>query len=299
MPASHFDQACRFAAKLDPVGFLDWLLGEPVVFQRWLDTRTIPFPGTPDRICDTVACLAGNPGEAPVAVVVEFCTEPDETMFGRKLEYLGRIWREQMPEDSSFPRYRVVGVVVTLTGEGYASQDIRFAGLQTCLNLGDCNLSTKDAAAILDGIAAGSTARCLLPWIPLMRGGADAGIIARWKEVAGAETNVRLRGTYGALAEVFAEAAGWRRLWEDELKEWNMQESQVILEWIAKGEAKGEVKASKHTLLRLLEKKFPPGPPAEVASLIRSTEDKALLDHWFEVALDAASLDEFCRAMHR
>ncbi len=295
MSQSHFDQACRYAAKIDPVGFLAWLLGERVAFLRWLDTRTIPFPGAPDRTCDTVACITGQAGEAPWALPVEFSTEPDEAMFGRMLEYLGRVWREQVPEDASTPRYRVAGVVVNLTGVGKASQDMRLARLRTCLDVDDCNMATKDAATTLDGITAETVARCLLPWIPLMWGGDRPDIILRWKELAGAEADGRLRGLYGALAVVFAESAGRRRLWKDELKEWNVRESETVLEWIAEGKLEEKV----HSVLRLLEMKFPPGAPADVASLIRATDDGALLDQWFKAAFEVSSLDEFIRAMHR
>jgi uncharacterized damage-inducible protein DinB len=44
-------------------------------------------------------------------------------------------------------------------------------------------LSTEDAAATLAAIARGEVARCILAWIPLMRGGGESGIIEslpRW-----------------------------------------------------------------------------------------------------------------------
>ena len=46
MPVNHFDKASRYAAKLDPEAFLDWLMPgwrETVLFDGWLETRTIPF----------------------------------------------------------------------------------------------------------------------------------------------------------------------------------------------------------------------------------------------------------------
>jgi len=76
-----YDQAARFAAKLDPGGFLRWLLAgfDPdLTFTRWLETQTIPFPGEPDRRCDTVAELVPASGLAPPwAAVIEFQTRPD------------------------------------------------------------------------------------------------------------------------------------------------------------------------------------------------------------------------------
>lgn len=55
-----FDQAARYAVRrLDPEGFLRWLLGEHLwsawSWRGWLDTQTVPFPGEPDRRCGTVA----------------------------------------------------------------------------------------------------------------------------------------------------------------------------------------------------------------------------------------------------
>jgi hypothetical protein len=56
-----YDKSARYTAKMDPPGFLRWLLPRMMqggyAFQRWLDTRRLPFPGEPDRTCDTVAEL--------------------------------------------------------------------------------------------------------------------------------------------------------------------------------------------------------------------------------------------------
>ncbi|MBY0522841.1 MAG: hypothetical protein K2R98_05565 [Gemmataceae bacterium] len=50
MARNRFDQASRYAAKLDPAGFIAWLLGGlPLPFVSWMDTRTLPFPGDADR----------------------------------------------------------------------------------------------------------------------------------------------------------------------------------------------------------------------------------------------------------
>ena len=81
-----YDQAARYASNLDPPGFLPWLLGglDPdLVFRRWLDTQTIPFPGDPDRRCDTVAELVSASGtQPPWAVVNELQTQPDPDLLG-------------------------------------------------------------------------------------------------------------------------------------------------------------------------------------------------------------------------
>jgi hypothetical protein len=80
------------------------------------------------------------------------------------------------------------------------------------------DLAEMDAAATLHGVASGALARCVLPWIPTMRGGADSAILQCWQELAAPEPDSRRRSDYGGLALVFAEAAGCRAVWHDALK---------------------------------------------------------------------------------
>src|SRR5437667_9962233 len=114
------DQAARYTAKLDPPGFFHWLLAglDPaLLFQRWLDTRTIPFPGEPDRVCDTVAELFST--HEPItlwAMPIEFQRKPLADMFGRILEYLARLWLELRPPGQPCGRYGLVAAGVNLTG---------------------------------------------------------------------------------------------------------------------------------------------------------------------------------------
>jgi hypothetical protein len=53
-----YDQAGRYAIKRRPSAFFTWRappLWLAWKFLRWQDTRTLPFTGEPDRVCDTVA----------------------------------------------------------------------------------------------------------------------------------------------------------------------------------------------------------------------------------------------------
>jgi hypothetical protein len=166
MTGNPFDQGARYTAKLDPPGFLRWLLpalAPSMAFHDWLDTRSIPFPGHSDRICDTVAAIR-EAMRPPVwwAVPVEFQTRPDALLIGRLLEYLGSSWRELRPPSRGSGRFQVVAAVVNLTGTGDTSSDIVLGatGLRTCLGAGERNLRDEDAAAPLAGTAAGHIARC-------------------------------------------------------------------------------------------------------------------------------------------
>lgn len=168
---------------------------------------------------------------------------------------------------------------------------LRNTGVRTALFVEDRNLQDQDAAVTLAGIAAGTLGRSLLLWIPLMHGGGVVGIIQQWLELARQETDSRRRSDYGGLALVFAEASGRPPVWKEALKGWNMRDSQQVLEWIAMGRSEGKIEGERDALLRLLEKRFSPGAPAEVISAIRGTEDLEQLRHWVDSACSADSLD--------
>lgn len=296
MPPNRYDQASRYTAKLDAIGFLAWLLREDpseLRFHAWLDTRTLPFPGDPDRTCDTVAWLEDADPAVRWAVPVEFCLTPDGELFGRLLVYLGQLWLEKRPTDAGGERFSVGAAVVNLTGRGHTSHalSLRRTGVRTELGVVERNLCDESADALLSTIAGGQAARCLLPWVPLMHDAAEAGIIQRWIELAAQEADSRRRGDYGGLALVFAEAADRLPVWKEALKEWNVIESQQVLEWMAMGEAKGEV----NSLLQVLTTRFPSGAPADLEAAIRATTDRELLRDWLVAAIKADSLEAFRR----
>jgi hypothetical protein len=81
---------------------------------------------------------------------------------------------------------------------------------------------------------------------------------------------------------VFSEAAGCHAAWKQALKEWNMVQSQQVLEWQA--EARAEA------LLEALEARFG-AVPAEIASAVRATTDIARLKSWGILAAKAPSLE--------
>src|SRR5215813_13863992 len=254
MARNVYDQAARYAAKLDPVGFLRWLLrGASLNFHGWLDARRLPFPGEADRICDTVACLEDPAVPGMLwAVPVEFALEPEADLFGRLLSYLGLLWLEMRPTQERGSRYNVSAPVINLTGHGHTSRDMSLAGMRTFLQVEERDLAGEDAASILAGIASGGVARCLLSLVPLMQGGAEAGIIQQWVQLASAEPDARRRGDYAGLALVFAEAASCRPVWQQALQGWNVVQSQQVLEWMAEGEVRGQVRS----LLRVLRARF-------------------------------------------
>jgi hypothetical protein len=240
------------------------------------------------------------------AVPVEFCLKPDGALFGRFLVYLGQLWLEVRPTRAGGERFSVGAVVVNLTGHGQTSRHMRLGQTAITTQLGaiERNLAEEDAASTLTEIAAGRLRPCVLPWIPLRHGGEDAVIMEQWRELAAPEPDRRRRGDYGGLALVFAEAAGRLEVWKEALKEWNMIESQQVLEWMAQGEAKGKAegiaqgmaRGEANAIVRMLAKRFPPGVPEDMAATIQATTDLGRLQSWFDLAFAADSLDAFRQA---
>jgi hypothetical protein len=305
MPLNVYDQAARYVAKLDAPGFLAWLLGLPpdqFLFRRWIDTRRVPFPGEPDRTNDTVAHVEDvAAGQAPWAVIVEFQAEPDALLFGRLMVYAGLLWLETKPTDLPGDRYHLAAVVVNLTGQGRSGRVSEWpqVGTRTALEPREVNLRDTDAAATLDGVAAGSVGPTVLPLVPLMHGGGDPAIIQRWLALASAEPDARRRGDYGGLAAVFAEAPGCVAEWKQALKGWNMIQSQQVLEWMAEGKAEGlaegTAKTKRGDILRSLGLRFG-SVPADLAGAVNAATDLSQLEQWFDAAVTAASLEDFRRA---
>ena len=173
-----FDQAARYTAKLDPPAFLRWLLpglDAMLAFQGWLDARTLPFPGEPDRTCDTVAELldAAHLGRL-WALIVEFQSEPDPEILDRLLEYMVRLRREFRYGPDHRTQYWTAACLLNLTGPAQADElDMALPGtdeVRLSFRPRVRTLRDDDAAATLRDIEAGTIGRCILPWIPLMRG---------------------------------------------------------------------------------------------------------------------------------
>ena len=315
-----FDQTARFTARLDPEGFLAWLLpgfADHLRFERWLDTRTAPLPGQPNQTADTLGELTAlHRVEAPWMLLLECQTEPDPKMFGRLLVQLGKFWLEHIPDGLPGSRYQLASAVVNLTGTAEslpASRDFPFPleDVRVCLAAKEKHLATENAADTLDSIARGETAASILAFIPLMTGGGEEGIIQRWLEIAGAVPDHRRRDELGSLALTMAELKPWFGEWKKALKEWNMRESTVIQGWIdqgiekgisqgiekgreegiEKGIEKGRVQTLRQTLRALLTKRFGK-VPAKVLRRIGAVTDPDRLEKAVVGVLDVARAED-------
>lgn len=315
MPVNRFDQAARFAARMEPHALLAWLLGLPPVdfrFVGWLNAQSSPFPGEADRRCDTVAHFEDARRPAPpVALVVEFQLEPQPDMGLRMGEYACRLCREQRPyPDDPRVRFRPGGLVVHLTGVGntpYAS-DIPGTSVRVGLDFPDRNFAVEDAGALLAEVESGARPAELLTWIPLMLGADSPGIIGRWKRLAATARTATRRSELGGLALVFADAAGRLRPWRAALEGWEMRDSVVALEWVNEGieiglargvetgRAEEALASRRATLLELLAERF--GKlPLKLRRRVGREESVERLRAWLRLVVSAESLEAFVAAM--
>jgi len=158
------------------------------------------------------------------------------------------------------------------------------------------NLAEESAAQTLQAIAAGRFDRCVLPWVPLMHGGAESGIIQEWLSVAEGEPDESLQRDYAALAVLFAGLAGRRPAWDPAVKEWAMQRnwkrSEVAMEW----EREGEIRARRDDLLQVLQLRFGT-VPEDLAKAVSGMTEVTKLGRWLRHAVKAKSLDTFRAAV--
>jgi hypothetical protein len=90
------------------------------------------------------------------------------------------------------------------------------------------------------------------------------------------------------------------------LEDWNVQVSQQVLEWQAEarqeawqeGWLEGNILQCRVMLIRLLEARFGSPVAANLASEITVQRDLAVLDRWFDSAVNVPSLDAFCATLH-
>jgi hypothetical protein len=288
-----FDKAARYMAKQDPHRFFPWLwryAPTSLRFHSWLDARRLALPVEVDLTCDTVAGFhLDGQTELTHALIVEFMAESRSNTVGRQLAYVVRASLE--PPDSQIRLLQVGGAIINLTGtEQPRTVQVCFPGVPECdWNFGvlQRTLRSESAAATLAAIAAGQATRWLLPWIPLMQGGAEAAIIEQWKQLALTEPDPQARSTLGSFTLLFAELAGRVEPWQQALEGWDMQTSQVVEEW----RNEGRLEARRETLRVQLEERFGPLPD-DLIQRIQALKDPEQLKACLRQVVHIRSLEE-------
>jgi hypothetical protein len=307
MPSRNvFDQNGRNAAKLDGVGFRAWVLrrfhsAPPLVFDRWEDARRLAVVPGLERVSDLVGVLRRTDQAGKQAWLInEIETEPVRHQLKRVGVYTLLLSVEvsggRGPEDEP----PVGAALLVLTGRREpATLKLKFPDLpgETTVSPLVINLCDENAAQTLKEIRDGTTALCILPWIPLMAGGTERDLVKEWKDVALLEEDEELRATYVWYALVFADLTPGQVNWLQGLEGWMERESQTVLNVQKRGAAKAEVETLRATTLEVVEVRLANPVPESIRLAIEGTNDPQTLRRWHRLALTVASVKELGAAM--
>ncbi len=167
-----FDQAARYAAQADPETVIQRELtptGVRLPFRDWLDTRTLPLPGGPDRTADLVAALDDPAAqEQPWLFVLEFQIDPDKLEV--TLEEAALLRGHARHGADRRARYRVLTALIYLQGRcPAAALDMTLSGgFGTRHAPLVWNVAEDHASVALEQVVDGRVSWGLLFWLPLM-----------------------------------------------------------------------------------------------------------------------------------
>jgi hypothetical protein len=271
-------------------------------FREWIDTRLTPRPGGQDRTADRVAVLDEGPApDRPCLLVVEFQSQHDPDKLDVTLHEAASLRLEVRHGPERRDKYDVFVGLIYLRGR------CPEPSLQMTLPSGAGTRHVPllwevegDAARdALDAVAAGAATWGMLFWVPLMRGGGDADVIARWRELVEALPDERRRSGLGQIALVFAELAGRYLAWEKGLEDFKMTESHVVNRWIERAQLETTLANFRTLLIRLLEGRFPGQTSQELIQTINEQPSVELLQEWFDQAASVTTMAEFLAVVRR
>ncbi len=293
------DKAGRYLVKRDAAGHFRWLLDSPdLVFEAWLDARRVVLPDQRDLTNDLVAAV--RRGETREAFCLELEAEARADVLPRLLRYLAQLWTEPGGGDRLTVSC-VSGLVLDLTGrspaEALALDSAIAPGCRLELAIRRRRLAEQEAGAVVAGVAAGAISPWVLGWVPLMRQGSDAGIIARWRDAAERRLpGPRDRAELGALALVFAALARSRPAWQRGLRGWNVQTNpfmeEIRAEGRQEGRQEGRVEGIRSTVLRVGRQKFGRAPSRKQQQALEAITDPERLEGLAARLLDVHSWAE-------
>jgi Domain of unknown function (DUF4351) len=297
-----YDRGGRYLIKQDPPGFFAWLLRrDDLHFHVWVDSRRTALPDQKDLTNDLVGTFRTEAGFEGLAV--ELQSRARAATLRRMLAYLARVWTEPGTADS-VPLAALGGVVLNLTrGTAATALVLRPTVAPDCrleLAVLQRQLRDEEAAELLAGVAAGRVSRWQLAWVPLMRGGAEPGIIAAWRREAERLADEGQRADLAVLTLTFAALARCRPVWQQGLRRWNMQTSSFLDEHRAEarkeGRAEGRLEAARAILLRQGQKKFGKAPTKRQQAELEALTDPARLERLSVRLLDVDSWDDLLHA---
>ncbi len=299
-----YDQAARWAANTDARVVTARLQREqkpPLRFVELGESRTTPRPGGLDRTADRVFVLAGEDTPArPWLLVAEFQAQHDEDKLDDTLVEVAQLRARARHGADGKGKYRVLAGLVYLVGECLHSVlDMTLtSGAGTRHAALVWNIANDNASAALDELEAGTTSWGILFWVPLMAGAGDRELVRRWLGL------VRLapaneQGGLRTVALFFAELAGRRREWQEELEDWDVTESPLLNSWIQQAADRTRLEQGREWLLDCLRERFSAELTNDVIEAINQQPSAALLRSWHKSAVAARSYADFLAVLRQ
>jgi len=300
-----FDQAARSAADLEA----GYLLGRvaamaklDVRYRRWFDPRTVPLPGGPERTADLVAIMDDpRKPEAPWLFVLELQTRHEE----RKQEVL-------LVETAIFACYakdtdREGGSFLPLPVFIYLSglcprPEIDFrspAGFGLLCAPVIWEMEKDSALNELGKVDAKQASWDALFWTVLMDGGGSEKALKEWRRLLDEKVPANRRADVAFLALELAELTGSLPALEGVLGDLNMTESTVHNRAVELGASRERIRIKRADLIAVLNSKFSEQIPEDYLNIIRQQESFALLETWFQAALDVSTATNFLEVMRK
>ena len=238
--------------------------------------------------------------DRPWLVVMEFQAQDDADKLDATLEEVAVLRSRVRFGKGRGSKYRVVAGMVYL--RDCVQDDILDMTLPSGAGTRHAplvwNVWKDDAVKTLDAVALGEVPWGVLFWLPLMAGAGDEAVIRRWREVVTATVENRVgRGNLVGIALIFAELVGRVPEWRRCLEGFEMTESPIVNEWMAKARDEERVVQQRKHLLRLLDGRFPGGVPVEVRGFLERIDDPDLLSTWFDAAVRAYTFEQFVKVL--
>jgi hypothetical protein len=306
-----FDQAARYACRAQPAVVAARLLRglrERLAFVRLHESKTNPLPGQRERIADSVLALDNLDAPAsPGLMILEFQSGEDEDKLHSTLVSVAHLRADVRHGADGKGRYAVFAGLVYLCGRAAeTSIQMTLTDAEGRTTAGTAhralvwNVADDDATEALAEVEADFEPRWgLLFWVPLMRGAASAENLAKWVELAQRVASKRARGNLGSIAVVFSELAGTLGEWQAALKEMEMKESQVVMEWMADARREERVATRRLDVLRAARLRFKGELTEEDEQMISTQESADVLGAWLDAAVAQPTYADFRAVLRR
>ncbi len=242
---------------------------------------------------------ADNPTQ-PWLLVGEFQAEHDENKLDTTLVEVAQFRARMRHGEDGKGKYKVLAGFIYLAGE--CPENVLDMTLTSGAGTRHAalvwNVANESAYEALDDFEAGKTTWGILFWVALMKGAGKRELVRRWRELTRLVPASEL-GNLRTVALFFAELAGCRPVWDEELEDWAVTESPLLNTWIQQAADRTRLEQGREWLLRFLRARFPADLTLEVIETINQQPSPSLLASWYDTAIHANTFADFLAVLRQ